>query len=89
MLLAGEIGGECRDRGRNGSRTLQHPTGNDDVDVVGTGGDETAGDEQKQPEDDHRLASETVRSRAVGNLQTGLSQSVSAEGNADQRHIVA
>jgi hypothetical protein len=45
--------------------------------------------EQKQPEDDHRLAPEAVGRRAVGDLQEGLRQAVGADRQPDQRHIVA
>jgi hypothetical protein len=89
VLLARQIGGKCRDRRRNGAGTLQHATGDDDVDVVGEGRDETAADEQQQTEDDHRLAPETVGSRTVGNLQAGLRQPVGTESHADERHVVA
>ena len=89
MLLAGQVGGERGDRGRDRPRPLQHAAGDGPVHIGRPGGDEAAEGENQQANDDHPLAPPDIGGDAVGNLEDCLGQPVGAKREADQRQVVA
>ncbi len=89
VLLAGKVGGQRGDGGGNGARALQDAAGDDPVDIGCQCRDEAADGEDDEADDDHPLATEAVGGGAKGDLQHRLRQAVGADGDADQRQVVA
>src|SRR5262249_56961356 len=87
-----EVGqcGQCD--GAHSAGSLDHPGDDQLKDVLGKSATDAAQAEQRQSDNQYRLASPTVTGPAQRNLENTLRQSIDAEGNsgkADSRSRVA